>query len=433
MKKINISSQLLVLFFIIILFATCVFSILTLTHINNTAEKEVYSRLSTYAYLIDDEGSENLPDMNIGFYINSSDETPYESPKLYDYVSNDELLKIVSRVLEKNNNLENPKTAYLTNGSFTKKGTRIYYVISTQNNLDDYTIVFTNSEYTHNMIRSVAIQMITVFFLINLIAIYIIYYWSNRFVKRIKNIQNHIINLPKNKYEIEYIDDSLDEIGELSRSIEQMRLEIGHNENTKQEMLQNLSHDFKTPIAVIKSYAEAYQDGMADDNTSKIIINQSEILKKKVNRLLQYNSLEYLDKTKPFEDINIKELILEVVQNYKFQTNIEFELDLIDDMIFKGYRENFYTVIDNIIDNAKRYAKTKIKIVLRKDRLRIYNDGEHIDEKFLDNIFKPYEKGSKGEFGLGMSIVKKTVDFFGLDLKVVNEPVGVSFIITYKK
>ena len=91
------------------------------------------------------------------------------------------------------------------------------------------------------------------------------------------------------------------------------------------------------------------------------------------------------------------------------------------------------TRYNNIIDNAKRYAKTKIKIVLRKDRLRIYNDGEHIDEKFLDNIFKPYEKGSKGEFGLGMSIVKKTVDFFGLDLKVVNEPVGVSFIITYKK
>ena len=432
MKKINISSQLLLLIFVIILFATCVFSIVTLTHIRNIAEEEVYSRLSTYVYLINNKGPEKLPDMNVGFYIDSSSPTPFESPQLYNYVSVDELKSIIKNVLENNNKLDAPKLSYLANGSFTKAGKKIYYVVSTNNNLEDYTIMFTNSEYTQNMIRSVAIQMITVFFLINLIAIYIIYYWSNRFVKRIKNIQNHIINLPKNKYEIEYIDDSLDEIGELSRSIEQMRLEIGHNENTKQEMLQNLSHDFKTPIAVIKSYAEAYQDGMADENTSKVIITQAEILKKKVNRLLQYNSLEYLDKTKPFEDVNINELILEVVQNYKFQTNIEFELDLIEEMNFKGYRENFYTVIDNIIDNAKRYAKTKIKIVLRKDRLRIYNDGDHIDEKFLDNVFKPYEKGSKGEFGLGMSIVKKTVDFFGLDLKVVNEPIGVSFIITNK-
>lgn len=62
--------------------------------------------------------------------------------------------------------------------------------------------------------------------------------------------------------------------------------------------------------------------------------------------------------------------------------------------------------------------------------MRIYNDGEHIDEQFIKNSFKPYEKGSKGEFGLGMSIVKKTVDFFNMQLIVKNEPIGVSFIIT---
>ena len=81
------------------------------------------------------------------------------------------------------------------------------------------------------------------------------------------------------------------------------------------------------------------------------------------------------------------------------------------------------------INFTKRYAKSKIKIVLRQDRLRIYNDGNHIDEQFLNSGFKPYEKGSKGEFGLGMSIVKKTVNFFGYNLEVVNEEVGVSFII----
>ena len=126
----------------------------------------------------------------------------------------------------------------------------------------------------------------------------------------------------------------------------------------------------------------------------------------------------------------MKELISEVLQNYRYQTTLEFDLDLDDNVVFKGYRENLYTVVDNIIDNAKRYAKTKIKIVLKPNRLRIYNDGEPIDEQFLNSVFKPYEKGSKGEFGLGMSIVKKTIDFFGMNLKVVNEPEGgVSFII----
>ena len=169
---------------------------------------------------------------------------------------------------------------------------------------------------------------------------------------------------------------------------------------------------------------------MTDEESSKIIITQAEILKNKVNRLLQYNSLEYLKKDKEFEDVDMNSVINDVITGYKFQTNLEIELDLKEDIYFKGYRENFTTVVDNIIDNARRYAKTKIKIVLRKDRLRIYNDGEHIDEQFLNGVFKPYEKGSKGEFGLGMSIVKKTVEFFGMKLIVKNEQIGVSFIIT---
>lgn len=430
MKKINISSQLILLFFFIILIASLAFSVITLTRIQYFAEEEVYSRLSTYVYLINNKGNENLPDMNVGFYIRSEAlEEAYASPTLEEYITMEDLNRLIQRIAEDNEKSENPRVSFLANGYIKKRKSKIYYVVSTTNKLVDYTIIFTDSNYTNNMVKNVSLHVIVIFFAIILLATCIIYLWSTSFVKRIRKIQNHIINLPRDNYEVSYVDDSLDEIGELTRSIEEMRLEIGKNEKTKQEMLQNLSHDFKTPIAVIKSYAEAQQDGMVDEESSKIIIAQAEILKKKVNRLLQYNSLEYLDKDKEFEDVNMKELVMEVVQNYRFQTTLNFELDLTDDIYFKGYRENFYTVIDNIIDNAKRYAKTKIKIVLRKDMLRIYNDGPPIEEQFLNSVFKPYEKDSKGEFGLGMSIVKKTVDFFGLELKVVNEVEGVSFII----
>ena len=63
----------------------------------------------------------------------------------------------------------------------------------------------------------------------------------------------------------------------------------------------------------------------------------------------------------------------------------------------------------------------------------IYNDGEHISNEFIETVFKPYEKGSNGQFGLGLSIVQKTLDFFCMQIKVVNEEVGVSFIITTRK
>ena len=237
----------------------------------------------------------------------------------------------------------------------------------------------------------------------------------------------------KEKYEKPYLDTGDDEIRELSESIEKLRVEIKNNETTKREMLQNVSHDFKTPIAVIKNYAEAIVDGVIDSSEAEIIVKQSDLLKSKVNQLLQYNRLEYLSKDKPFEKVNMKDVVTEVVNNNKLNNNINFILNL-EDCIFEGYRENFVTIVENIVDNALRYAKTTIKITTKTNKMTIYNDGEPIEDKFLNTTFKPYEKGSKGVFGLGMSIVQKTVDFFNLKLKVYNENTGgVSFVISKEK
>ena len=431
MKKNNISTQLLLLFFTILLIGTCAFTIITIVYVSYIANNEVYSRLTTYSQLLltnpNPDNSVGFPDMEIGYFVHKN---------TYNYTYNidifggeDTIDSIITSINEKIINNEITNNQYYQ-GSIDYQSQRIYYVYSGKSKFNEYSIIFTDSTYTKGLIKKIVVQMMLIFLLLLLLASFAIFVWSYRLTQRIKNIQDHIINLPKNKYKKAYIDSNEDEIGELSKSIEEMRIEIGTIEKTKQEMLQNISHDFKTPIAVIKSYAEAFEDGMADKEALKIIINQAEILKKKVNRLLQYNSLEYLEHDKEFEQIDMKELILEVVQNFKYQTNLNVELDLDDNIIFTGYRENWHTVIENILDNAKRYAKNIIKIVLKPNRIRIYNDGDPIDSQFLNNVFKPYEKGSKGEFGLGMSIVKKTVDFFGYNLKVVNEEIGVSFIIT---
>lgn len=430
MKKFNISSQLLILVFSLLLLTSCIFMVITYASLHNSAEQQVYTRLQ-FAGPIEDR-DRRFNDMDIYFVTKEDDEIDYKN--IGTYLTRDEFDEVY-KALEESISVEKhiePNVVvkgYLTNA----KGQRIYYVFRESATKERFTFVFTTDAFVNNFVKSIFLRVFAAFIMILVLAVTTIYIWSTNITRRLKNIQNHIIDLPKNKYEVAYKDNSLDEIGELSRSVEEMRLEIGQYEKTKQEMLQNLSHDFKTPIAVIKSYAEALQDGMAGDEAINIIIEQSELLKKKVNRLLQYNSLEYLTKDKPFEDVNMTELIKQTVTNYKYQTDLQFELDLDENVCFQGYRENWITVVDNIIDNAKRYAKSVIRIVLRENRLRIYNDGEPIDEQFLNSVFKPYEKGSKGQFGLGMSIVKKTVDFFGMYMSVKNEEHGgVSFIIEKK-
>ena len=432
MKKINLTSQFIILFIAIIMITSIAFTTITMAFTTVIANKEVYNRLTTYASLInqdhefEDDDEINFPDMQIGLVIRTS-AGDYIN-KGTEYLTQSEFSNLILKCKE-----ESTEPKGIIKGETTSGKARIYYVCEYKNNFESFTFISTNDNYPNSLIRDVGMKINVSFIFIVLLAIMIIYLWSNNLANRIKKIQNHLLDLPKNKYEIAYEDESSDEIGELSKSVELMRQEIYRNEQTKQEMLQNLSHDFKTPIAVIKSYAEAQLDGMAGEDATRIIISQADILRKKVNRLLQYNSLEYLKKDKEFEEICMNELILDVIQNYKFQfqeKGIDIEFDLDKNIIFTGYRENWYTVVENILDNSKRYAKSKVKIVLKQDRLRIYNDGDNIDEAFLDSVFKPYEKGSKGQFGLGMSIVQKTVNFFGYNLEVTNHDVGVSFIIT---
>lgn len=437
MKRLNISSQLFIIFVGILLLASVSFSFITIVSVNDMAEEQVYSRLNSYAGILnpnrdgprgrpynyndDNDKPLELKDMNVGYLVKSGSNT-YEQG-LSSYISEEELNTLIN--------------TYVTDGvyNYNKQGSiktsvqRVFYVLKIFDG-DNYTIVFTDTEYTDELITNISIKLIIAFLVILFLAIIALLFWSTRFAKRVNKLQSHILALPKNKYKDIYIDPHKDEIGNLSVSVDEMRQEISKNEETKQEMLQNISHDFKTPIAVIKSYAEGMQDNVLGEEALKTIIEQSDLLKHKVERLLQYNSLEYLDKSKPFEDISINELVNDIIVQYSLQTEIPISKTNDEELYFKGYKENWYTVISNIVDNAKRYAKSKIEISIKKDELSIYNDGDYIDESFINNLFKPYEKGSKGEFGLGMSIVQKTVYFFGYNLEVKNEEKGgVTFII----
>lgn len=316
----------------------------------------------------------------------------------------------------------------ITISSIYKQGNTSYFVVSHINDDGTYMVAIDHKAKFAGFKSREFIIFTVIFGLVLLWGNSIISIWSQQIVSRLKKIQKEVLTLSSSQYQnkIEAIGD--DEITELASSIENMRLEIYKNEKIKREMLQNISHDIKTPIAVIKSYAEAIYDGVEGKEGVEIIIKQAEILKNKAYQLIEYTKLEYLELEKEFESVNMKELIENIIDYYRFQTSVTFDLKL-ENIYFKGFIENYRTVITNIIDNAIRYAKTKIIIELKENYLSIYNDGVNIEEELIDSIFKPYEKGNKGQFGLGMAIVKRTLDLFGYKISVINHDIGVSFII----
>ena len=94
-----------------------------------------------------------------------------------------------------------------------------------------------------------------------------------------------------------------------------------------------------------------------------------------------------------------------------------------------GNKENWRITTENIIDNALRYAKSTIWITLDQDELIIENDGSSISEEKLHSIFRAYEKGTDGNFGLGLSIAYKAVTQAGYFIVAENTDRGVAFRI----
>ena len=126
-------------------------------------------------------------------------------------------------------------------------------------------------------------------------------------------------------------------------------------------------------------------------------------------------------------------IVSNAIEKFKFQKkDIKFVTNFDKTSKFYGTEEHFETIIDNLLQNFIRYASTTIKITAKNNRLTLYNDGPNIDADFLEGIFTPFRKGVKGEFGLGLSIVKKTLNLMDYDITVKNEKKGVTFII-FKK
>ena len=123
--------------------------------------------------------------------------------------------------------------------------------------------------------------------------------------------------------------------------------------------------------------------------------------------------------------------ISQAIEKFKAsRPDVDFILDIDKkNTIFRGSEEMWEAIIDNILNNFMRYAKKKVKITVKSKKIILYNDGENIDENVLNNIFTPYEKGLKGVFGLGLSIVKKTLHFLNYDIVIENVKNGVKFTI----
>lgn len=439
LREFSLTQQLMVIVFIVVVSIAIIYLFPVTSNVNAFVNKTIYGQLSGVNQAV----ASGAANTNANFVVDSNFSIVRYNPVTnvasvfqgsQSDINEDLVLKIIHRVMKVSNNkgtILNTEVA----DQIKENNTSIYFVGQCESKYSCTITMVSNAyqeEYKSALVNS---TILTIFSMTAMILVVLFLWVSNiihplvqmrRYVNGIRNgtpVDKRLLTL--NRY---------DEIGDLANAIGEMKEYIDRQDEVKAEMVQNISHDLKTPIATIKSYAESIKDGIYPYGTLEesvdVIVEHASRLEKKVHSLLLMNRVEYLkDTAEPGETVDMNSIIERVSQQFTVvYPNIIWTVDA-DKSRFHGDSESWRIVIENLCENATRYAKTEIKITLKKGILAISNDGPRIDDSKLMTIFKPYEVGNKGQFGLGLSIVRKVCDTYGYNVSAENLSNGVVFKI----
>ncbi|MCR5579960.1 MAG: HAMP domain-containing histidine kinase [Pseudobutyrivibrio sp.] len=338
--------------------------------------------------------------------------------------------------------------------------------------LSDGNIVFIRS----NMTAMKHTSSITNLFFIHMVILALLFtgilshIFINRFTKPLFNIINITKRISNFDFEAKYkpqrIYNEMDDLGEhinemsttLKRAITQLRvaneslkhdLEVREeNENMRKEFVSNVSHELKTPIALIQGYAEGLQEGIMEDENSRqiyldIIIDEANKMNRLVREMLILNQLEAGQMNLDLVDFSLTEMIDSVVDSNKINfeaQNITYSFINKEECIVHADEFLVEQVITNFVSNAIHYVMNENIINIRYDfvkkgkvRISVFNSGNNIAKKDIKHIWEKFYKADKarsreyGGSGIGLSVVKATMDLLHEKFGVENLSNGVEF------
>ena len=240
-------------------------------------------------------------------------------------------------------------------------------------------------------------------------------------------------------------------ISELKTANNELQRDIEKKEKIdqmRQEFLANVSHELKTPIALIQGYAEGLQEGINDDQESRqfycdVIVDEAGKMNNMVKKLLTLNQLEFGNDTISMERFDIMTLIRNYVQSAKILTEgVDVRIESLPELYVWGDEFKVEEVFMNYFTNAVHYCKEKegkkiIEVTVEcRDglaRISVFNTGDPIPEESVPRLWEKFYKVDKartreyGGSGVGLSIVKAIMESMNQKFGVENFTNGVKF------
>lgn len=303
--------------------------------------------------------------------------------------------------------------------------------------------------------------------IIGIVAAFVLSSYISRPIKQLSNIAERMSELD---FDVKYDGKDKGEIGLLGNSMNNMSKKLEENisqlkaanlelqrdidkkeklEQMRTDFLSNVSHELKTPIALIQGYAEGLKEGITDDPESmdfycSVIMDEAAKMNDMVKRLLTLNQIEFGEDELVMERFDINELVKSVASANELrasQKELKITYDIKDTPLYVWADEyKVEEVITNYISNAINHCCNEniIKVAVgqidkENVRVSVFNTGKNIPEEDIDHIWEKFYKVDKartreyGGNGIGLSIVKAIVESMGKKCGVNNLPDGVEF------
>lgn len=302
-----------------------------------------------------------------------------------------------------------------------------------------------------------------------IVGIFIMLFVSNQYTKPILRLAKHAEDMQKLNFSFRYKDERKDEIGILGNSMNALsdkleetisELKTANNElqldlerrtrqeEMRREFLANVSHELKTPIALIQGYAEGLQENINEDPQSRefycdVIIDEADKMNKMVKRLLSLNQLEFGNGQVHLEHFDLAAVVHSVLQSSEIlfrQKGVSLFYQRSDEPVLVWADEYMIEeVVTNYISNALNHVahEKKIEIKMMRSekvvRVSVFNTGDPIPEEELPKIWTKFYKVDKartreyGGNGIGLSIVKAIMEAHNQKYGVSNYDNGVEF------
>lgn len=314
------------------------------------------------------------------------------------------------------------QTYELTNPRFQNK--TLSYAIK----LDDDNYAFINTsldpmDSTANILKN---QLIYVTIIVLILSFFSAYFISKHISNPIVKINKTAKRLAEGKYDITFhVEEDIEEINELVNTLNYTKEELSKTESLRRDLMANVSHDLKTPLTMIKAYAEMTRDlnpnkNKKDENMD-IIVEEVDRLTKLVNDILVLSKIQAEVETLKKEKFDLTELIQSIIKRYDILVEKEgykFNFDYDKKAIINADKKKIEQVIYNLINNAINYTGEDKRITISLESteenvlVKIIDTGKGIAPKDIPYIWDKYYKDSKKHkretigTGLGLSIVK---------------------------